>query len=61
MSKDIATSLQAEYMQLDREVRKLSDDLNRKRARLERVVTLLNQEQHARAIHEAQFNRAETG
>lgn len=48
-------------MQLDREVRKLSDELGRKKAKLERVVTLLNQEQHARVIHEAQFNRVKAG
>lgn len=61
MSKELITSLQAEYMQLDREVRKLSDELGRKKAKLERVVTLLNQEQHARVIHEAQFNRVKAG
>lgn len=61
MSKEIATSLQAEYMRLDREVRKLSDELSRKKAKLERVVALLNQEQHARVIHEAKFNRAKNG
>jgi hypothetical protein len=61
VSKELITSLQAEYMQLDREVRKLSDELGRKKAKLERVVTLLNQEQRARVIHEAQFNRVKAG
>lgn len=61
MKKDISTSLQAEFMRLERELASDIDVLNRKKARMERIVTMLQQEQRLRDIHEAQFNRAKAG
>jgi len=56
MANQLITSLQAEYVNLLREIEKLRKEYEVKAATLERIGFLLNQEDKLRAIRERKLN-----